>query len=143
MTKAQFISPYVFAGLDSKPITAETIIEVVCDYYNTTYENIDNRDRHNKIVEVRQAIMYFLHTETNLTLYGISDKFTHKCHHASVLNNIRKFKDLLSYDKSIQKIHSDIKMVLASCCKVNKSTTDINGTFEYGNKANNVQRKRV
>lgn len=119
-SKREFISPYVFAGLDSKPLDPKIIIQIVCDYYGTTYDKINNRDRHTKIVEVRQAIMYYLDLKTKLTLYGISDQFTHKCHHASVLNNVRKYRDLLSYDKKLQNQHLEIDRLLESCCKVHK-----------------------
>jgi chromosomal replication initiation ATPase DnaA len=116
--KDNFISPYAFAGMEIKPLKPKDIIDIVCNYYNVKFKDVDNRDRHNNIIEVRQAIMYYLHHNTKLTLYGISDCFTHKCHHSSVLNNIGRYNDLLSYDKTIQKQHEVLNKLLINTSRL-------------------------
>ena len=109
--KREFISPYVFVGLKSHDKSynkSQKIINTVCLAYDVEFKKVDNRKRFREIVQVRQAIMYFLRKETSLSLKAISDLFTVPFNHTTTISNIQVYEDVYHQDKLMLANHNII-----------------------------------
>ena len=109
--KREFISPYVFAGLKSHDKSynkSQKIINIVCMVYNVDFKKVDNRKRDREIVQVRQAIMYFLRKETSLSLKAIAVLFTNIFDHSTVIHGISTYNDIYHQDKLMLANHNII-----------------------------------
>lgn len=110
-SKREFISPYVFAGLKNHDNTynkAQKIINTVCLAYDVEFKKVDNRKRDREIVQVRQAIMYFLRKETSLSLKAIAGLFTNIFDHSTVIHAISTYNDIYKQDKLMLANHNRI-----------------------------------
>lgn len=109
--KREFISPYVFVGLKNHDKTynkAQKIINTVCLAYDVEFKKIDNKKRDREIVQVRQAIMYFLRKETSLSLKAISALFKDPFDHSTTIHGIKTYYDIYHQDKMMLANHDII-----------------------------------
>ena len=107
----EFISPYVFAGLKNHDKTynkSQKIINTVCLVYNVEFKKVDNRKRDREVVQVRQAIMYFVRKETSLSLKAIAKLFTNIFDHSTVIHGISTYNDIYYQDKMLLANHKII-----------------------------------
>ncbi len=63
-----------------KRISAEKVIQIVCDFYNISSREVLSKTRKKEVVLPRQVIMYFLREEINLSLPSIGVKLGNKDH---------------------------------------------------------------
>lgn len=75
-----------------KEITPLEIIDIICDYYGTSYEEINCRDRSEELRWPRQVCMYFLSEFTTLSLNRIGKYFGRD--HATIIHSRKKISDL-------------------------------------------------
>ena len=103
------ISPYVFPGLKVNRVDkTQQIIDIVCSVYNVKFSKIDNKDRHREIIQIRQAIMYFLRKETSLSLKGISELFYYPFDHTTIISNIKVYYNVYPQDNRMKQNHKTI-----------------------------------
>ena len=95
-------------------ITPENIIDVVCDHYNVSKEDIRSSKRNKEIVNPRQMIMYLCRSMTNATYKEIASLLGGR-DHSTIMYGERAITDLIEKDEStrrtietiINKIKSD------------------------------------
>lgn len=90
----------VLADFKNNPnVNFDIIRDVICDHHETTFDAINNIDRHKQIVQVRQRIMYFCNYFKIGSLEFIAQKFNGTSrsnglkNHATVINGIKKIKN--------------------------------------------------
>ncbi len=82
-------------------ITAEYIIDVVCNHFNVDKERLLSERRTEDISVPRQICMYLCSEYTNLTQQVIAEKLKRK-NHTTVNHAVKKIKDDLLVDKELQ-----------------------------------------
>ncbi|MDR2293356.1 MAG: hypothetical protein LBE11_07790 [Prevotellaceae bacterium] len=87
-------------------IDTQKIIQIVCDVYKFTFDDIDIKRRFRKMVEARYAIIHFVnkYNNENLTLQDIGILFRHVAYdYSTVAYALRKFKELVRFDKYVKR----------------------------------------
>ena len=116
--KREKVSPVTFTILEQnkKPIiTMSSIVFSFCHHSGTSFNEVAKRSRKRELVEVRQMIMYFikqheaLFGNPSLSTIGTCINPADPHHHSSCLYAIRKFGELLTYDKFVQNRYSTIE----------------------------------
>ncbi|MDR1182315.1 MAG: chromosomal replication initiator protein DnaA [Bacteroidales bacterium] len=82
-------------------ISVDYIQKVVCDYFKVPVSDIFSASRKRKVVQVRQAAMYFAKKFTVLSLAQIGERCGNK-DHATVLHACRTISDLKGTDKEFR-----------------------------------------
>lgn len=85
----------------SNLITMEQIVNVVCEHYRISKEEIFSNKKEKKIAFPRHLIAYLSVKIGNYTLTNVA-KFLHKKDHTSVLYAIKKIEEVLSKDLFLQ-----------------------------------------
>lgn len=83
-------------------ITPENIINVVCDHYNVSIEDIKSSKRNKELVHPRQLIMYLCRSMTNATYKEIASVLGGR-DHSTVMYGERSVTDLIEKDESTRK----------------------------------------
>jgi chromosomal replication initiation ATPase DnaA len=78
----------------------DMVIYTVCEYYNTTYENINTPGQKREVVQVRQICMYFGCQFTNLSLVAIGEPFDKD--HATVLHSKKTISNLIDTNNNVR-----------------------------------------
>ena len=98
---------------EEKPITIDSIIQKVCDYYNIEPDSIHTKSRKHDVVQVRQISMYFAKKYLDYSTSKIG-AFIGKRDHATVLHACNMVKDQLEVDKNfkvdLENIESSLKL---------------------------------
>ncbi len=93
-------------------ITPENIINVVCDHYSVSIEDIKSSKRNKELVHPRQMIMYLCRSMTNATYKEIAS-FLGGRDHSTIMYGERAITDLLEKDeptrRTIETIINKIK----------------------------------
>ena len=87
---------------DSKPLTADDIINRVAHYGGTTRDDLLGPSRRQPLARHRQIAMYLCREYTDLSLPKIGKAFGNR-DHTTVLHAIDKIKDLMQSDADIYK----------------------------------------
>ncbi len=95
-------------------ITPENIIDVVCDHYSVSIEDIKSSKRNKELVHPRQMIMYLCRSMTNATYKEIASYLGGR-DHSTIMYGERSITDLIEKDEAtrrtietiINKIKSD------------------------------------
>ncbi len=80
-------------------ITPENIINVVCDHYNVSIEDIKSSKRNKELVHPRQMIMYLCRSMTNATYKEIASLLGGR-DHSTIMYGERTITDLIEKDES-------------------------------------------
>jgi len=86
---------------ESKPITIESIISKVCDYYGIEADAIQTKSRKHEVVQVRQISMYLAKKYLDLSTSKIG-AYIGKRDHATVLHACTTVRDQIDVDKSFK-----------------------------------------
>lgn len=78
----------------------QKIINIVCDYYNTSLDVISKKTRQRDIVQTRQIVMYFGKEYVDLSLKALGEIFNKD--HAIVLYSHKTIQNLYETDKNIK-----------------------------------------
>jgi len=97
--------------IKSKYATIDYIIEVVCDYYKLTFDDINNRLKSRGVVICRQFIHYFAWKQTLLSLAVIGERSGLR-HYATVIHSIKTIQNLIETDKKIAQQFNDLNKKL-------------------------------
>ena len=84
-----------------KPITIESIITKVCDYYNIDEQSIHTKSRKHEIVQVRQISMYLAKKYLDYSTSKIG-AYIGKRDHATVLHACNMVRDQIQVDKTFK-----------------------------------------
>jgi len=109
------MTPYIYAGLGyikskHKQVTiTKEITNIVCNAYNVKFDKVDNSSRKSEFVEVRRAIMFWHKEASSATFEKIGGIFKRKFDHSTVMHSVTAYKNILTYEKSLQIIHEKIK----------------------------------
>ena len=83
-------------------ITPENIINVVCDHYGISIEDIKSSKRNKELVHPRQMIMYLCRSMTNATYKEIASLLGGR-DHSTIIYGERSITDLIEKDESIRR----------------------------------------
>lgn len=84
---------------EKKIVTPELIIDVVCDHFGITKEQIKSKARSNDIAKPRQIIMYLCKNMTDLSLDAIGSNLGDR-DHSTVIHGIRQMNDEYSSNEN-------------------------------------------
>ncbi|MBO7248072.1 MAG: chromosomal replication initiator protein DnaA, partial [Bacteroidaceae bacterium] len=98
---------------EEKPITIESIINTVCDYYDVDIDAIQTKSRKHEVVQVRQISMYLAKKHLDFSTSKIG-AYIGKRDHATVLHACNMVKDQLQVDKNFRKDMENIESSLKS-----------------------------
>ncbi|MCX7916639.1 MAG: chromosomal replication initiator protein DnaA [bacterium] len=93
---------------EKRVVNIKRIMDVVCEYFGLTPEEIKSEKRVKNIILPRQIAMYLARQLTNTSLSSIALEFGGK-DHTTVLHAYRKVKELIEKDKSLRNIIENIK----------------------------------
>lgn len=99
------MSPYVIPGLKGVKIPAkyftmsyhirsENIVELVCDMYGVTDEQLKHKTRERRVVEARHVLSWVLVKKMGLTLSEVGKTFLGGRDHTTVINSIERFNNI-------------------------------------------------
>lgn len=86
------ISPYIIPGI-SNPL------EIACNMFNVTSENIKSSSRKREYVIPRHILMFYYHNVKKNKLKDVA-KMMNKSNHTAVIHGIRSFKKDMITDKN-------------------------------------------
>ncbi|MGB9857021.1 MAG: chromosomal replication initiator protein DnaA [Dictyoglomaceae bacterium] len=95
------------------PISIQSIIQEVANYFHITPEQIIGKGRTQEIALPRQIAMYLARTLTDISLPKIGEEFGGR-DHTTILHAYEKIQELYQTDLSIRKIVQDIQNKLRS-----------------------------
>ena len=83
-------------------ITPENILNVVCDHYNVSIEDIKSSKRNKELVHPRQVIMYLCRSMTNATYKEIASLLGGR-DHSTIMYGERSISDMMEKDESTRR----------------------------------------
>ena len=86
---------------EHKPLTIETIVSKVCEFYKVDESVLHTKSRKREIVQVRQVAMYFAKKHTEISASKIGHLIGSR-DHATVLHACKIVKDQLATDKEFK-----------------------------------------
>jgi chromosomal replication initiator protein len=103
-----------------KVLTAQQILQIVADYYETTIERMLSCNRKHTNTLPRQIAMFMMRYNTRMNYFQIGSALQGKrpkpYHHTTVLHSISKVFDLLEtddiYESQIEAIQSNINALM-------------------------------
>ena len=96
---------------NSVQLSAENIIDIVCNHFNVDKDLLLSERRTDEIAYPRQICMYLCSEYTSLTQQVIAEKL-HRKNHTTVNHAVKKIKSDLSVDKELQATISMLKKKL-------------------------------
>lgn len=118
-----------------KKFLADTETKRIIEYAKSLFDvdvDIDTKDRHRHLTDCRHAVSWYLREVRGMTLQSIGDIF--KRNHASILNGVRKAKELIEYDpvfrSKIGRLDRKFNIHSKFCVRCNKETD--NRFTKYG-----------
>ncbi|HHX38051.1 MAG TPA: chromosomal replication initiator protein DnaA [Clostridiaceae bacterium] len=81
-------------------VTEQTIIDIVCNFYDITQEDIKSKRRNNEIAYPRQVAMYLLRHVLDLTYEQIAKIFGN--HYSTVMHSCDKIETMLKTNEKTQ-----------------------------------------
>ena len=97
--------------IEKKQVSVESIMDIVCKYYNLEQSVIQTNSRKREIVQARQITMFLAknYTESSLSHIG---KIVGKRDHATVLHAYKTVKDQIETNKSFRSSVEEIEALL-------------------------------
>lgn len=86
-----------------KDLTTEHIIDVCCNYFQKSLEEIFNGNRLQELVQKRHVILYFLHGYSKESMSSISRRFSYLkgFDHATQIYAFKNVRKFISFDKNM------------------------------------------
>ena len=100
-------------GDTRKEITISQVLQVVCEYFDITIDEMMSKSRKRQIVQARQIAMYMARSLTESSLSTIGSEIGGK-DHATVLHACSTVADLIGTDRLFKQYCQDIEKALAS-----------------------------
>ena len=101
----------VYVKLTQREITIESIVKIVCDYYNIELDTFNSAKRTRDVAQARQVAMYLAkqHTKAPLTVIGSSIGGRN---HATVLHSCKAVADMMDTDKQFKLQIEEIERIV-------------------------------
>ena len=101
----------VYVKLTQREITIESIVKIVCDYYNIELDTFNSAKRTRDVAQARQVAMYLAkqHTKAPLTVIGSSIGGRN---HATVLHSCKAVADMMDTDKQFKMQIEEIERIV-------------------------------
>lgn len=96
---------------ETKPITVDEIVNVVCQHYGLDTSSIHTKSRKRDVVQARQIAMYLAKKNTELSTAKIGALIGNK-DHATVLHACKTIKDQQEVDKTLEAEINKIQTIL-------------------------------
>jgi len=113
------MTPYSYPGINFKykdQSTIEAVKKIVCKNYGRTFDEIDVTSRTREIVQVRQALMYWLRKYTHMSLNDIGSIFQKNYDHSTILWAVKTYENvypqIMNYKTYHKKTKEDILRIL-------------------------------
>jgi chromosomal replication initiator protein len=90
-----------------REITPNLIVDVVCEHFNVSREDITSKKRNSEYVLPRQIIMYLIRTMTDTSLQTIADLLSKK-DHTTIIHGVEKIADKYENDEDL---HNKIEII--------------------------------
>jgi chromosomal replication initiator protein len=90
-----------------REITPSLIVDVVCEHFNVSKEDITSKKRNSEYVLPRQIIMYLIRTMTDTSLQTIADLLSKK-DHTTIIHGVEKIADKYETDEDL---HNKIDII--------------------------------
>ncbi len=87
---------------DNKPLTADIIQKVVCDYFGIKVQDLKSKRRTKELVNARQIAMYIIKQNTKLSLSEIGKHFGGK-EHATVIYACKQIEEKKLMEETLKK----------------------------------------
>ena len=96
------------------------IKDIICEYYNISFDLIKVHNKRREIVTKRQVLQYFLQNYTRLTLIEIGKKTggNHVYNHATILHSKEVINDLINSDRLFRNEIREIKLLIEKQLKI-------------------------
>jgi chromosomal replication initiator protein len=95
-----------------REITPTLIVDVVCEHFNVSKEDITSKKRNSEYVLPRQVIMYLIRTMTDTSLQTIADILSKK-DHTTIIHGVEKIADKVQTDEDLRNKIEVIKKKLS------------------------------
>jgi chromosomal replication initiator protein len=95
-----------------REITPSVIVDVVCEHFNVSKEDITSKKRNSEYVLPRQIIMYLIRTMTDTSLQTIADLLSKK-DHTTIIHGVEKIADKYEKDEDLRNKIDIIKKKLS------------------------------
>ena len=99
----------------SREITVESILDLVCDYFDVPVDMVRGQTRKRHVVVARQISMYLAKEHTDCSLKKIGSHFGNR-DHSTVIYSCRTVRDLMDTDdaflNSVNEVNKRVKMNL-------------------------------
>lgn len=102
-----------FSDFEKQPITIDTIIKKVAEFYGVEVNSINTRSRKREVVQVRQVAMYLAKKYLDLSSSKIG-QYVGKRDHATVLHACKSITNLIETDKQFRCELNQIEISLQS-----------------------------
>jgi chromosomal replication initiator protein len=89
-------------GIDYSSKTIQTVMEMVCNHFEISQQQLKSKCRLRKFVEARSIISYILHRKYKLTSIEVGHKLNRD--HATVLHNCLKIEGFMRFDKDYKEL---------------------------------------
>ncbi len=101
----------VYVKLTQREITIDSIVKIVCDYYNIDIDTFNSAKRTRDVAQARQVAMYLSkqHTKAPLTVIGSSIGGRN---HATVLHSCKAVADMMDTDKQFKSQIEEIERIV-------------------------------
>lgn len=101
----------VYVKLTQREITIESIVKIVCEYYNIELDTFNSLKRTRDVAQARQVAMYLAkqHTKSPLTVIGSSIGGRN---HATVLHSCKAVADMMDTDKQFKLQIEEIERIV-------------------------------
>ena len=101
----------VYVKLTQREITIDSIVKIVCDYYNIELDTFNSAKRTRDVAQARQVAMYLAkqHTKAPLTVIGSSIGGRN---HATVLHSCKAVADMIDTDKQFKAQIDEIEKIV-------------------------------
>ena len=101
----------VYVKLTQREITIDSIVKIVCDYYNIELDTFNSAKRTRDVAQARQVAMYLSkqHTKAPLTVIGSSIGGRN---HATVLHSCKAVADMMDTDKQFKMQIEEIEKIV-------------------------------
>lgn len=86
-----------------REITPELILDIVCDHFHVTMEQLVSKNRSNEIAKPRQIAMYLCKNMTNIPLDSIGALLGGR-DHSTIIHGIKKITDEYNSSESMQNL---------------------------------------
>lgn len=107
------MSPYIIPGLKGVKIPAkyfamsynirsENVVELVCEMYGVSYDQLKHKTRARNIVEARHVLSWVLVKKMGLTLSEVGRTFLGGRDHTTVINSIERFNNIYDTEEDFR-----------------------------------------